>query len=443
MDNQYFGTDGIRNKVGIYPITPSFFLKLGQALGSVLMKEKGSATVIIGKDTRISGYMLESALEAGILASGANVILVGPMPTPAIAYLTKAYSATVGAVISASHNSYVDNGIKFFCNNGFKLSDDYQNKIIKKLNANNISMATKIGKARRADQAVGRYIEFCKGTFDKSLHLKNLTIVIDCANGATYHIAPFVFKELGAKVISINDNPDGLNINKDCGATDTKHLQDIVKKENANLGIALDGDGDRLIMTDSNSNIVDGDLILFIIAKYLHGQGKLKNNAVVGTKMTNMGVIKALNNEGIDFYESDIGDRFVIKEMQKHKLILGGEGSGHIICFQHTTSGDGIIAALQVLSAIVANNTSLDKLVANIPKYQQCLLNIVSNSTMDDIKNNPKLQQEITNINNKLAGNGKILIRRSGTENLIRVMVEGRDINFVKQSANNIAKFIK
>ncbi len=442
MDYQYFGTDGIRNKVGIYPITPGFFLKLGQALGSVLVEEQGSATVIIGKDTRISGYMLESALEAGILASGANVILVGPMPTPAIAYLTRVYSATVGAIISASHNSYIDNGIKFFCANGFKLSDDYQNKIIAKLNSNNIQITTEIGKARRADQAVGRYIEFCKSTFNKSLSLSGLKIVVDCANGASYHIAPFVFKELGAKVIAINNTPDGLNINKNCGATDTKHLQYTVRQENANLGLALDGDGDRLIMVDKNSKIINGDLLLFIIAKYLYKNGVLKNNAVVGTKMTNMGVIKALKAMSIGFYESDVGDRFVAQEMQKRELILGGEGSGHIICLNHTTSGDGIISALQVLSAMVTTKTSLDALVCEVPKYHQFLVNIVSNSTMDDINNNIKLQQKITNINQILANNGKILIRRSGTENLVRVMVEGIDIDFVKQSANTIAKFI-
>ena len=329
MIYKYFGTDGIRGKVGVTPITADFFLKLGWAIGRVLLEESSSSKIIIGKDTRVSGYMFESALEAGILSSGVDVILLGPIPTPAVSYLTKAYAATVGAIISASHNSYKDNGIKFFSRDGFKLDDSYQYKIEAMLSKYSDDTAIeKIGKARRADQAEGRYIEFCKSTYAKELSLNTLKIVIDCANGATYRIAPYVFRELDANVISINDKPDGFNINKRCGSTCVGSLQKTVLAQNTDIGIAFDGDGDRVIMVDKNGKVVDGDELLFIIAKYWHAKGILKNNAVVGTKMTNLGVLKSLNNIGIKFYEADVGDRFVLEKMIEHKVILGGEGSG-------------------------------------------------------------------------------------------------------------------
>ena len=397
MENQYFGTDGIRGLVGTMPITADFFLKLGWAVGKVLSKYD-NPTVVIGKDPRVSGYMLESALEAGFTSAGVDVILIGPMPTPAVAYLTKTYHATAGAVISASHNSYQDNGIKFFSNQGFKLSDQNQAEIEAMLDKPMISVESKqIGKARRANQAEGRYIEFCKSTFNKTFSLSGLKIVLDCANGATYHIAPYVFSELGAQVITIHNQPDGFNINDQCGATHTKSLQATVLAEKADLGIAFDGDGDRVMMVDHQGQLVDGDELVFIIAKYKHAQGELTNNAVVGTKMTNLGIVKSLKDLGIDFYQADVGDRFVLQVMQENNLILGGEGSGHIITLNQVTSGDAIVSALQVLTAMVGTDNQLSVLKSAMNKTKQCLMNVPIKGKID-LDNQTVLQNKITQI---------------------------------------------
>ena len=350
--HEFFGTDGIRGEVGKAPITADFLLKVGWAVGSVL-RESGDASVIIGKDTRVSGYLFESALEAGFLSAGVNVGMLGPMPSPAIAYLTQAFGATAGVVISASHNHYQDNGVKFFSSKGVKLSDKIQKAIEEKISSTMVSVdSASIGKAKRFGQAVGRYIEFCKSTFDKNSDLSNLKIVIDCANGATYHIAEDVFTELGASVVMINNEPDGYNINRNCGATDTKHLQQEVLGQNADLGIAFDGDGDRLIMVDHKGEKVDGDELVFIIADAWKKNGHLKSNTVVGTKMTNLGIRDAFSDLGINFIEAEVGDRHVMDQLIKNNAVLGGEGSGHIICLNKSTSGDGIIAALQVLEVL-------------------------------------------------------------------------------------------
>ena len=440
--NNFFGTDGIRGEVGVEPITADFLLKVGWAVGSVL-RESGSASVIIGKDTRVSGYLFESALEAGFLSAGVNVGMLGPMPSPAIAYLTQAFGATAGVVISASHNPYQDNGVKFFSSKGVKLSDDVQKAIEKKLATPMIIVnSAAIGKAKRYGQALGRYIEFCKSTFDKTCDLSNLKIIIDCANGATYHIAEDVFTELGATIIMINNTPDGYNINRDCGATDTRQLQHEVLKQSANLGIAFDGDGDRLIMVDHLGEKVDGDELVYIIASAWSNNGSLKSNTVVGTKMTNLGVRKALLELGLTFIEADVGDRHVMDELINNNAILGGEGSGHIICLNKSTSGDAIIAALQVLEVISKTSETLYDLKSKMTKYPQVLLNIKTDSDVD-LKNNSKLADAISYIESKLSDTGRILIRNSGTEALVRVMVECNDLELATESANYLADVIK
>jgi len=440
--NNFFGTDGIRGEVGVEPITADFLLKVGWAVGSVL-RESGSASVIIGKDTRVSGYLFESALEAGFLSAGVNVGMLGPMPSPAIAYLTQAFGATAGVVISASHNPYQDNGVKFFSSKGVKLSDDVQKAIEKKLATPMISVnSAAIGKAKRYGQALGRYIEFCKSTFDKTCDLSNLKIIIDCANGATYHIAEDVFTELGATIIMINNTPDGYNINRDCGATDTRQLQHEVLKQSANLGIAFDGDGDRLIMVDHLGEKVDGDELVYIIASAWSNNGGLKSNTVVGTKMTNLGVRKALLELGLTFIEADVGDRHVMDELINNNAILGGEGSGHIICLNKSTSGDAIIAALQVLEVISKTSETLYDLKSKMTKYPQVLLNIKTDTDVD-LKNNSKLADAISYIESKLSDTGRILIRNSGTEALVRVMVECNDLELATESANYLADVIK
>ncbi|SFV62526.1 Phosphoglucosamine mutase [hydrothermal vent metagenome] len=442
MGNYYFGTDGIRGKVGTNPITAEFFLKLGWAVGVVLKKTNKNANVIIGKDTRASGYMFESALEAGFISAGVDVGLLGPMPTPAIAYLTKAYGATAGVVISASHNNHQDNGVKFFNHLGFKLSSKQQKEIEKQLSKPiKTVIADEIGKAERKGQAIGRYIEFCKSTLKYGMNFNNIHIVLDCANGATYHIAPFVFKELGAKVTIINNTPNGFNINENCGATNTRNLQAKVIETNADLGIALDGDGDRLIIIDKNGELVDGDEIVFIIAKYWKDNKLLNKNTIVGTQMSNLGMRKSLEKLGIKFIESKVGDRFVMEEMTKNNLILGGEGSGHIICLNYATTGDGIISALKILEIITQTKQTINELKSVMNKYPQTLINV----ELKDKKFNPKdevLLKEIKAIEEKLKDEGRILIRPSGTEPLVRVMVEGKDASLVRKSAERLAKVI-
>ena len=438
----YFGTDGIRGEVGIEPITADFFLKLGWAVGSVL-SEKGKASVVIGKDTRVSGYLFESALEAGFLSAGVDVGLLGPMPTPAIAYLTQTYNASAGVVICSSHNHYQDNGVKFFSSQGLKLSSKDQAKIEKKLTEPMQSVSSdKIGKARRHEQPLGRYIEFCKSTFDRGINLSGLNIVIDCANGATYHIANNVFSELGASTAVINNTPDGVNINKNCGATDTQHLQDVVLETKADLGIAFDGDGDRLMMVDHQGELVDGDELVFIVAKAWQAQQCLSNNVVVGTKMTNLGMRHALRDLNIDFVEADVGDRYVMEKMKEHGSVLGGEGSGHIICLDKTTSGDGIISALQVLEVLAKSGTSLHQLKNQMVKYPQVLINVKTKEKVD-LDNHQQLNTTIKEVEENLGDEGRVLIRASGTEPLIRVMVEAKDAQLTQQSAEKLANTLR
>ena len=441
--SNFFGTDGIRGEVGKSPITADVLLKVGWAVGSVLKEQNENASVIIGKDTRVSGYLFESALEAGFLSAGVNVGMLGPMPSPAIAYLTQAFGATAGVVISASHNPFQDNGVKFFSSKGVKLSDDTQKAIEKKISMPMTSVdSASIGKAKRYEQAVGRYIEFCKSTFDKSCDLSNLNIIIDCANGATYHIAEDVFTELGASVSMINNSPDGYNINRDCGATDTKHLQKVVLENNADLGIAFDGDGDRLIMVDHKGHQVDGDELVFIIANAWNESGDLKSKTVVGTKMTNLGIQSAFADAGISFIEADVGDRHVMNQLIKHKAVLGGEGSGHIICLNKSTSGDGIIAALQVLEVMSKTGKNLNNLKSRFTKYPQVLLNVRTKSKVS-LQGESKLTQAVNSIESKLSNTGRILIRESGTEPLIRVMVESANYKLAKDSAEELAAIIK
>ncbi len=440
--HEFFGTDGIRGEVGKAPITADFLLKVGWAVGSVL-RESGDASVIIGKDTRVSGYLFESALEAGFLSAGVNVGMLGPMPSPAIAYLTQAFGATAGVVISASHNPFQDNGVKFFSSKGVKLSDEIQKAIEEKISSSMVSVdSASIGKAKRYGQAVGRYIEFCKSTFDRNCNLSNLKIVIDCANGATYHIAEDVFTELGATVVMINNQPDGYNINRDCGATDTNHLQHEVLDQNADLGIAFDGDGDRLIMVDHKGEKVDGDELVFIIADAWKKNGHLKSNTVVGTKMTNLGIQDAFSDLGINFIEAEVGDRHVMDQLLKNNADLGGEGSGHIICLNKSTSGDGIIAALQVLEVLCKSEQSLYNLKKNMNKYPQVLINIKTEAEVNLI-NNERLSDAVKVIESKLSNKGRVLIRKSGTELLIRVMVESIDSDLANESANYLAEIIK
>ena len=441
--SNFFGTDGIRGEVGKSPITADILLKVGWAVGSVLKEQNENASVIIGKDTRVSGYLFESALEAGFLSAGVNVGMLGPMPSPAIAYLTQAFSATAGVVISASHNPYQDNGVKFFSSKGVKLNDETQKAIEKKISMPMSSVGSaSIGKARRYEQALGRYIEFCKSTFDKSCDLSNLKIIIDCANGATYHIAEDVFSELGASVLMINNSPDGYNINRDCGATDTKHLQKEVLENNADLGIAFDGDGDRLIMVDHKGQKVDGDELVFIIANAWKESGDLKSNKVVGTKMTNLGIQLAFAEIGVSFIEADVGDRHVMDQLIEHKAILGGEGSGHIICLNKSTSGDGIIAALQVLEVMSKTGKTLLELKSKMSKYPQVLIN-VKTDTKVNLQEESKLSQAINSVESKLSKTGRVLVRESGTEPLVRVMVESSNYGLAKESAEELAKIIK
>ena len=440
--DKFFGTDGIRGTVGKPPITADFLLKVGWAVGSVLI-ENGPASVIIGKDTRVSGYLFESALEAGFLSAGVNVGMLGPMPSPAIAYLTKAYGASAGVVISASHNHFQDNGVKFFSSQGIKLSDKIQEAIEKKISTPMVSVdSANIGKAVRHDQALGRYIEFCKSTFDRIGNLSHLTIVVDCANGATYNIAQNVFEELGAKVIMINNQPDGYNINHNCGATDTTHLQQEVFNHEANLGIAFDGDGDRLIMVDHTGEKVDGDELVFIIAKAWEKNGTLKSSAVVGTKMSNLGMREALSDLNINFIESDVGDRYVMEQLLLNQAILGGESSGHIICLNKSTSGDGIIAALQVLEVMLKSNQSLYDLKKEMTKYPQVLINVETNGKLD-LENHENLNHVLSIVKGELADKGRVLIRESGTEPLVRVMVESVDLDLANKSANQLAEALQ
>ena len=440
-NRKYFGTDGVRGKVGTYPITPDFALKLGWAAGKVLASQ-GSRTVLIGKDTRISGYMLESALEAGLAAAGLTAAFTGPMPTPAVAYLTRTFRLEAGIVISASHNPYYDNGIKFFSSQGTKLPDDIEEAIEAMLDQPmDCVESADLGKASRISDAAGRYIEFCKSTFPAHLGLDGYKIVVDCANGATYHIAPNVLRELGAEVIEIGTDPNGININEKCGATDVKALQEKVLETKADVGLAYDGDGDRIMMVAHLGNKVDGDQILFIIAREALRSGQLKGG-VVGTLMSNMSLEIALKMLGVPFVRANVGDRYVLEKMVEHNWTLGGENSGHIIIADKNTTGDGIIASLAVLSAMVQHRLSLNELASAVKLFPQVLIN-VRFAGGDNPLESEAVKAVAADVEKRLEGKGRILLRKSGTEPLIRVMVECEDGVLAKQCAEEIAEAVK
>ena len=448
LPKKIFGTDGIRGRVGDDPITPEFFMHLGYSAGKVLVSDDRYLTkdkrpaVLIGKDTRISGYMLESALQAGLSAAGVDVLLTGPMPTPGVAYLTCALRLQAGIVISASHNSFEDNGIKFFSSSGNKLSDKAEKNIEAGLSAPLISMpSTHLGKARRVNDAPGRYIEFCKSTFPYHLDLHGMRIVVDCAHGATYHIAGHVLHELGADVVLIGAEPDGLNINKECGATHSATIQQAVKKHKADFGIALDGDGDRLIMADNKGRLYDGDQLVCIIAKHRQNKDSL-NGGVVGTLMTNLAIENYFKKLGIPFARAKVGDRFVLELLQKKGWELGGEGSGHIICLDKHSTGDGIISALQVLYAMKDTNKTLAELSRGVTLYPQQLINIKITERFDFLALKSVKAAQIK-AENDLGSQGRVLLRTSGTELLVRVMVEGESKQKVKRWAEYIANILR
>ena len=440
-NRKYFGTDGVRGKVGTYPITPDFALKLGWAAGKVLASQ-GSKMVLIGKDTRISGYMLESALEAGLAAAGLSAAFTGPMPTPAIAYLTRTFRAEAGIVISASHNSYYDNGIKFFSAKGTKLPDEIEEAIEAMLEQPmDCVESAELGKASRINDAAGRYIEFCKGTFPAHLGLEGYKIVVDCANGATYHIAPNVLRELGAEVIEIGTDPNGLNINEKCGATDVTALQAKVVETKADVGLAYDGDGDRIMMVDHLGNKVDGDQILFIIAREALRSGQLKGG-VVGTLMSNMSLEIALKMLGVPFLRANVGDRYVLEKMVENDWTLGGENSGHIIIADKNTTGDGIVASLAVLAAMAQHKLSLNELASAVKLFPQVLINVRFAGGENPLESDV-VKSVAADVEKRLEGKGRILLRKSGTEPLIRVMVECQDATLAQQCAEEIAEAVK
>jgi phosphoglucosamine mutase len=441
MAKKYFGTDGIRGKVGEHPITADFFLKLGWAAGRVFANE-GHGFVLVGKDTRISGYMFESALEAGLTAAGVDTRLLGPMPTPGIAYLTRTLRAQAGIVISASHNPYYDNGVKFFSVQGTKLPDDIEQKIERHIDSPMTTVeSSKLGKAKRLVDAAGRYIEFCKASVPTRLDFSGMRIILDCAHGATYHIAPHVFSEVGAEVVTIGAEPDGLNINDECGATKPEKLAATVLAYRADFGIALDGDGDRLVMVDHKGEIVDGDELIYIIAKARLQAGQM-SGPVVGTLMTNLGMEHGLKKLGIDLIRANVGDRYVMEMLAEHQGILGGENSGHIICLDRTTTGDGIIAALQIMAEMQDSGKNLHELKSGMQKYPQVLVNVKTNKKINP-EQDEVIQKSVKAVEKKLGDSGRVLLRASGTEPLIRVMVEGQQEDLVRNYAHQIADDVK
>lgn len=447
MSRKYFGTDGVRGKVGEFPITPDFAMKLGWAAGTV-MAASGTKEVIIGKDTRLSGYMLESAMEAGFCAAGVNVALTGPLPTPAIAYLTSTFRADAGVVISASHNPYYDNGIKFFSNTGTKLTDEQELEIERLLvsaiegGAMTCVASDKLGKVRRINDAAGRYIEFCKGTFPNSLSLTGLKIVVDSAHGAAYHIAKNVYRELGAEVISINDKPDGININEHCGATHMDSLQTAVMIHEADLGIALDGDADRLMMVDSKGQVIDGDALLYLLAKSAQQRGE-QVSGVIGTLMSNLGFEQALANLGIPFKRAKVGDRYVVELLKETGWRLGGENSGHLLMLDFTTTGDAIVASLQVLRALLESGAGLADAITELNMFPQVLINVRLNGNAAVGLSHPSVSDAVATAESALGNDGRVLLRKSGTEPLIRVMVEAKDAVKANQYAELIADAVR
>ena len=442
MSRQYFGTDGIRGTVGQAPITPDFVLRLAHAVGHVLKETEARPTVLIGKDTRISGYMLESALESGFNSAGVDVVLLGPLPTPGVAYLSRAQRASLGVVISASHNPFADNGIKFFSAAGSKLSDAWELSVEAALQRAPVWAASaQLGKSRRLDDAAGRYIEFCKSTFANDLTLKGMKIVVDAAHGAAYHIAPKVFHELGAEVIAIGCSPDGLNINQGVGATHPEALVQAVKDHHADFGVALDGDADRLQLVDASGRLYNGDELLYLMADDRLGRDE-HVPGVVGTLMTNMAVEVALKARGVQFVRAKVGDRYVLEELEKHKWLLGGEGSGHLLALDKHTTGDGLVSALQVLQACVRSGKTMAELLAGVTLFPQTLIN-VRLSPGQDWKSNPRLAAETQAAEAALGDSGRVLIRASGTEPLVRVMVEARDASLAQDWAQRIADTLK
>lgn len=443
MGKKYFGTDGIRGTVGEHPITADFMLKLGWAAGKVLTRHtKVKNRVLIGKDTRVSGYMFESALEAGLIAAGVNVDMLGPMPTPAIAYLTRAFRASAGIVISASHNPVGDNGIKFFSADGYKLPDEIELEIESLMDQPLVTNGSfSLGKARRIDDATGRYVEFCKRSLPAGYSLAGLKIVLDCANGATYNAAPKVFKELGAQVITMANTPNGFNINEQCGSTHMDAVRARVVEEKADIGIALDGDGDRVLLVDANGEIVDGDEIVYIIARYRQqtGQGC---NGVAGTQMSNLGLEIALRDLGIPFQRTKVGDRYVVEALKENGWILGGEASGHILCSDLNTTGDGLVSALQVILALRESGIPLSELKAGMQKFPQTMINVRLSEkvTIDD---NKAINLAVAAAEKELGDRGRVLLRLSGTEPLIRVMAEGEDQDLVRRQVEAIAKIVE
>ena len=448
MSRKYFGTDGVRGRVGEPPITPDFVMRLGYAAGRVLTSldshlAKGEhPSVLIGKDTRISGYMLESALQAGLSAAGVDVLLTGPMPTPAVAYLTRALRSQAGIVISASHNPFEDNGIKFFSAQGTKLPDEIELAIEDALDSPmQVMESARLGKAKRINDAAGRYIEFCKSTFPNAMDLRGLKIVLDCAHGATYHVAPPVFHELGAEIVVIGNHPDGININHECGSTHPQALCDAVLAHEADLGIAFDGDGDRVLMVDHQGQLLDGDQLLYIIALHRQQRGKL-NGGVVGTLMTNLALEHALAQMDIPFCRAKVGDRYVLEMLMENNWQVGGENSGHILCLDKHSSGDGIISALQVLHAVKASGQRLAELGAGLALYPQVLINVRVEKRLD-LEHNHALQEAVKSAENELNGSGRVLLRASGTEPKIRVMVEGSVMSQVQSLAESIADTVR
>ncbi|MCZ8295098.1 MAG: phosphoglucosamine mutase [Hylemonella sp.] len=442
MSRKYFGTDGIRGTVGQAPITPDFVLRLAHAVGRVLKRTEERPVVLIGKDTRISGYMLESALESGFNSAGVDVVLLGPLPTPGVAYLTRAQRASLGVVISASHNAYPDNGIKFFSAQGSKLPDAWEMAVEAALDEPPVWVdSASLGRARRLDDAAGRYIEFCKSTFSTDLTLKGLKIGVDAAHGAAYQIAPKVFHELGAEVIAIGCAPDGLNINHEVGATHTQALVAAVKAHQADYGVALDGDADRLMMVDATGRLYNGDELLYLMVDDRLGRDE-HVPGVVGTLMTNMAVEVALKKRGVQFVRAKVGDRYVLEELNKHKWLLGGEGSGHLLALDKQTTGDGLVSALQVLQTCVRSGQSMAQLLASVTLFPQTLIN-VRLQPGQDWKANTRLASETKAVEAELGDSGRVLIRASGTEPLVRVMVEARDAAQAQGCAERLAATLR
>ncbi len=445
MSKAFFGTDGIRGAVGTEPITPKTIVHLGWALGTVIKRHYGKGSVLVGKDTRVSGYLLESAMEAGLSSAGMDVVMLGPLPTPAIAYLTQTARANAGVVISASHNHYSDNGIKFFSPNGTKISDEVQAEI-EQLMSEDMSVveSKELGKAHRMDDAVGRYVEFCKGTIPRRMDFRGLKVALDCANGAAYQSAPAAFHELGADIEVINNSPNGYNINNDCGSTHIGGLQRLVLDQKCDVGIAFDGDADRVLMVDSRGEVVDGDQLLFVIADSLQKQGRLKGG-VVGTLMSNFGMEKALEQREIPFVRARVGDRYVMQELKARDWVIGGESSGHIICLDKTTTGDGLVSALQVLTQMKFMDKPLHELAAEMQMYPQTMINVKlpKGANAASVCELNAVKEAVDRAERTLASTGRVLLRPSGTEPVIRVMVEGQSAALVDSTCEQIAQAVR